>query len=89
MRRTHPIRTALFAVVGLALLPAALPAEETPSVKEGFKEVGRGIEHDTKAGWDATKDAGKKGWDKTKDGVGTALEKTGEGLKQAGDDVKP
>lgn len=81
-------RIAVALAAALALTPAALRAAQEPSVKEGFKEVGRAIADDTKKGWDATKDASKEGWDKTKDGVGTGLEKTGEGVDKAGEKMK-
>ena len=79
----------LIAVLALAAfaIPLAVPAEEAPSIKEGFKELGRGIAADSKKGWDATKEVTKEGWDATKRGTGTALEKTGEGLNKAGDAV--
>ena len=70
-----------------ATTPPAVRAEE-PSIKEGFKELGRGIAADSKKGWEATKDVSKEGWDATKRGTGTALEKTGEGLNQAGTAVE-
>ncbi|MEO8606195.1 MAG: hypothetical protein ABI629_26730 [bacterium] len=93
MRHTPALRALMLAAA--LSLPATLRADETPSVKEGFKEVGRAITNDSKAGWEATKDVSKKGWDKTKEGVGVGLEKTGEGvgkaadgMKEAGEDVK-
>ena len=90
------LRTA--AVAAALLGPVAMRAED-PSIKEGFKELGRGVESDsekawratkdlTEKGWNATKDGTKKGWDATKDGTGKALEKTGEGLNKAGDAVE-
>jgi hypothetical protein len=92
MRRMLALFTLLVAIASPAVLHAA---EDSPSIKDGFDEVGRAIKNDTKAGWEATKDVSKKGWDKTKQGVGTGLEKTGEGvdkaatgMKDAGDKVK-
>jgi hypothetical protein len=70
-----------------ATTPPAVRAEE-PSIKEGFKELGRGIEADSKKGWEATKDVSKEGWDATKRGTGTALQKTGEGIDHAGEAVE-
>jgi hypothetical protein len=68
-------------------IPLVVRAEEAPSIKEGFKELGRGIAADSKKGWDATKEVSKEGWDATKRGTGTALQKTGEGLDKAGNAV--
>ena len=83
-----PIATALrIAAVALAVGGAVAARAEEPSIKQGFEEVGRGIEHDAKQGWDATKNVSKEGWDATKRGTGTALQKTGEGINKAGDAV--
>jgi len=86
MRLAYRTRTALLIVA--MLLPAALRAEDAPSVKEGFEEVGRAIANDSKTGWEATKDVSKKGWEATKDGVGTGLQKTGEGVDKAADGMQ-
>jgi hypothetical protein len=61
-----------FAVTLLLATAIAAPvwAQQTPSVKEGFKEVGRAIEGGVKEGYDKTKNA-------TLNGVGKALDKTG------------
>ena len=77
-------------VVSVLMLAAALAAPAVviaegeggqPSVKEGFKEVGRAVEDDTVKGYDKAKDA-------TLHGVGTAVDKTGEGLDKAGKAVE-
>ncbi len=86
MRVAAAIRVA---IVVLAMVgPVIARAEDDPSIKEGFKELGRGIENDTEKGWEATKDVTEKGWDATKKGTGTALQKTGEGLNNAGEAVE-
>lgn len=79
----------LFAAAAIAatlLSPTVLRAADD-SIKEGFEEVGRGIENGTKKAWDKTKDGTEKAWDKTRDGTGKAMEKTGEGLNKAGNAV--
>jgi hypothetical protein len=74
------MRFAVIALVTTLAAPAAF-AQETPSVKEDFKDAGRAVEHGVKHGYDKTKDA-------TVHGVGKALDKTGEGLNKAGDAVE-
>ena len=79
----------LIAAIAIAVTgPLVVRAEDEPSIKEGFDEVGRAIKKDTKEGWEATQDVSKKGWDATKKGTGTALQKTGEGLNKAGSAVE-
>ena len=78
----------LIAIVAVAGRGAVVVHAEEPSIKEGFKELGHGIEHDSKKGWEASKRASRKAWDAAKRGTGTALQKTGEGLDKAGEDVE-
>jgi hypothetical protein len=78
----------LIAIIAVAGRGAVVVHAEEPSIKEGFKALGHGIEHDTKKGWDASKRATKKAWDAAKRGTGTALQKTGEGLDKAGSAVE-
>lgn len=52
-------------------------AQETPSVKEDFKDAGRSAERGVEGTYDKAKDA-------TVNGVGKAMEETGEGLDKAG-----
>jgi hypothetical protein len=76
----------VLALAAPAAGPLAARADE-PSIKQGFKELGRGIEHDTKKGWEATKEVTKEGWDATRRGTGKVLEETGKGLNKAGEAV--
>jgi hypothetical protein len=85
MRAITAIRIAT--IVAMLASPAVLRADDD-SIKEGFEEVGRGVENGTKKAWDKTKEGTEKAWDKTKDGTGKAMEKTGEGLDKAGDKVE-
>lgn len=85
MRVSNGIR--LVALTLMLAAPAATLAEE-PSITQGLEALGRGIEHDSRKGWDATRDVAREGWDATKRGTGTALEKTGEGLNKAGGAVQ-
>ena len=78
----------LIAIIAVAGRGTVVVRAEEPSIKEGFKELGHGIEHDTKKGWEASKRASKKAWDAAKRGTGTALQKTGEGLNKAGSAVE-
>jgi hypothetical protein len=78
----------LIAIIAVAGRGAVVVHAEEPSIKEGFKELGHGIEHDTKKGWEASKRASKEAWDAAKRGTGTALQKTGEGLNKAGSAVE-
>ena len=78
----------LIAIIAVAGRGAVVVHAEEPSIKEGFKELGHGIEHDTKKGWEASKRATKEAWDAAKRGTGTALQKTGEGLNKAGSAVE-
>lgn len=84
----RPATVIRIAALALAAGGAAAVHAEEPSIKEGFKALGRGIAADSEKGWEATRDATREGWDATKRGTGTALEKTGEGLDRAGDAVK-
>jgi hypothetical protein len=56
-------------------------AQETPSVKEDFKDAGRSVERGVEGTYDNAKDA-------TVNGVGKAMEKTGEGLDKAGEKIE-
>jgi hypothetical protein len=78
----------LIAIIAVAGRGAVVVHAEEPSIKEGFKELGHGIEHDTKKGLEASKRATKEAWDAAKRGTGTALQKTGEGLNKAGGAVE-
>ena len=78
----------LIATIAVAGRGAVVVHAEEPSIKEGFKELGDGIEHDSKKGWEASKRASRKAWDAAKRGTGTALEKTGEGIDKAGESVE-
>ena len=78
----------LIAIIAVAGRGAVVVHAEEPSIKEGFKELGHGIEHDSKKGWEASKRASRKAWDAAKRGTGTALQKTGEGLDKAGSAVE-
>jgi len=70
------MRFAAIALLTALVAPAAF-AEETPSVKQDFKDAGRAVKDGVEEGYDKTKDA-------TLHGVGKALDETGDGLNKAG-----
>jgi len=69
------MRFLVFVLVTCAATAAL--AQETPSVKEDFKDAGRSAERGVEGTYDKAKDA-------TVNGVGKAMDETGKGLDKAG-----
>ena len=79
----------LIAIIAVAGRGAVVVHAEEPSIKEGFKELGHGIEHDSQEGLGGrARERRREAWDAAKRGTGTALQKTGEGLDKAGEAVE-